>query len=82
LFLSASDTWLNKLSENGIELSVHQQASPLLLGDKLPQKLCSPHKGQRLGVVFLSKFMTDSNEINGVNINMVEEHFKQLLKDC
>jgi hypothetical protein len=48
LFLSTSDTWLNKLSGNIILLSTHQQTALLSLGDKLPQKSFSPHKGQSL----------------------------------
>jgi hypothetical protein len=68
LFLSTSDTWLNKLSENVILLSTHQQTAPLSLGDTLPQKLFSPHKGQRLGVLLLSKLKTDSNIIS-VDVN-------------
>ncbi|GAC38319.1 hypothetical protein GPSY_2707 [Paraglaciecola psychrophila 170] len=48
MFLSTSDTWLNKLSGNVILLSTHQQTAPLSLGGALLQKLFSPHKVQSL----------------------------------
>ena len=63
LFLSTSDTWLNNLSGNVILLSTHQQIAPLSLADKLPQKLCSPHKGHSLWVALFSKFKTSPTKL-------------------